>query len=194
MTRNQSNSNNATGQNAMAISIGSLLPLDTTPFKQASNPWFIWFTIFLVWLISLLPWRLWQPAPDLLLLVLAFWCVNEPQRVNMLAAFLFGLLMDVHDANLLGAHALVYTLAAYGAVTLTRRLQRFNVVVQALHMLPVLLGAEGVSRLIYAWLVSEWAGWQWVWSALFTAALWPLAEILLHMPQRRLDEAGSGPV
>jgi rod shape-determining protein MreD len=155
---------------------------------------FIWCTIVLVWLVSLLPWRLWQPAPDLLLLVIAFWCVNEPRRVGMLTAFVFGLLMDVHDAGLLGAQALTYTLVAYGAVTLTRRLLRFDVVVQAIHMLPVFIGAQIVSHLVHAWLVSEWAGWQWLWSALFTVALWPLADVLLHMPQRRLDEANPGSV
>lgn len=175
-------------------SLGSLMPIDAAPFKQPSNLWFIWCTIVLVWLISLLPWRLWQPAPDLLLLVIAFWCVNEPRRVGMLTAFVFGLLMDVHDAGLLGAQALTYTLVAYGAVTLTRRLLRFDVVVQAIHMLPVFIGAQIVSHLVHAWLVSEWAGWQWLWSALFTVALWPLADVLLHMPQRRLDEANPGSV
>lgn len=175
-------------------SLGSLMPIDVAPFKQPSNLAFIWCTIVVVWLISLLPWRLWQPAPDLLLLVIAFWCVNEPRRIGMLTAFVFGLLMDVHDAGLLGAQALTYTLVAYGAVTLTRRLLRFDVVVQAIHMLPVFIGAQIVSHLVHAWLVSEWAGWQWLWSALFTAALWPLADVLLHMPQRRLDEANPGSV
>jgi len=175
-------------------SLGSLMPIDVAPFKQPSNLAFIWCTIILVWLISLLPWRLWQPAPDLLLLVIAFWCVNEPRRIGMLTAFVFGLLMDVHDAGLLGAQALTYTLVAYGAVTLTRRLMRFDVVVQAIHMLPVFIGAQIVSHLVHAWLVSEWAGWQWLWSALFTVALWPLADVLLHMPQRRLDEATPGSV
>ncbi|MEO6960121.1 MAG: rod shape-determining protein MreD [Burkholderiaceae bacterium] len=170
------------------------MPIDVAPFKQPSNLGFIWCTIVLVWLISLLPWRLWQPAPDLLLLVIAFWCVNEPRRIGMLTAFVFGLLMDVHDAGLLGAQALTYTLVAYGAVTLTRRLLRFDVVVQAIHMLPVFIGAQIVSHLVHAWLVSEWAGWQWLWSALFTVALWPLADVLLHMPQRRLDEANPGSV
>lgn len=175
-------------------SLDSLLPIDTAPFKQPSNLFFIWATILLMWLISLLPWRLWQPAPDLLLLVIAFWCLNEPHRINMLTAFMFGLLMDVHDGGLLGAQALTYTLVAYGAIILRRRLQRFNVIVQAIHMLPVFVGAQILSHLIHAWLVSEWAGWQWLWSALFTAVLWPLAEVLLHMPQRRLDETDSGSV
>jgi rod shape-determining protein MreD len=173
-------------------SLSSLEPIDSSPFRHPSNLAFIWITLLVVWLISLLPWRLWQPAPDLLLLVVAFWCLNEPHRVTMLTAFLFGLTMDVHDAGLLGEQAFVYTLVAYGAITLTRRLQRFSSVVQAIHMLPIIVVAEGTSRLIHAWLAGDWAGWQWLWSAAFTVALWPLADILLHLPQQRRDEIESG--
>ena len=63
---------------------------------------FVWATVLLVWLVSLLPWRLWQGAPDVLLLIIAFWCVHEPRRVGLFTAFFFGLLMDVHDAGPLG--------------------------------------------------------------------------------------------
>lgn len=173
-------------------SLSSLEPIDVTPFRRPSGSLFIWSTILLVWLISLLPWRLWQPAPDLLLLVLLFWCVNEPSRIGLTTAFIFGLLMDVHDAGLLGQQALHYSLAAYGAIILTRRMQRFSALAQAVHMLPVIVASAAISSFIHAWLVGEWTSWTWLWSALFTTALWPLADILLHLPQRRQDEIDSG--
>ncbi|WP_237173295.1 rod shape-determining protein MreD [Paracandidimonas lactea] len=175
-------------------SLARLEPIDTSPFKRPSSVLFVWFTLLLVWLISLLPWREWQPAPDLLLLVIAFWCVNEPRRVSMLAAFVFGLLVDVHAGTMLGGQALVYTLAAYGATALQRRLQHFNAVVQAIHMLPVFVLAQFIGRVIYAWLSGEWAGWAWLWSAVFMAVLWPLADLLLLLPQRRLDDNDAGSV
>jgi rod shape-determining protein MreD len=100
--------------------------------------------------------------------------------------------MDVHDGGLMGEQALTFTLVAYGAVVLRRRLLRFNAVIQALHLLPVFVLAEAATRVMHAWLAGEWADWDWLWSALFTVALWPLAEILLHLPQRRLDENDAG--
>lgn len=181
-----------TGVHGRTSLLSSLQPVDSTPFKQAAHPVFVWTTVLLVWLISFLPWRLWQPAPDILLLVIAFWCLNEPQRVSMLTAFIFGLFMDVHDAGLLGEKALAYTLVAYGTIILARRLQRFGAVIQAIHLLPVFVLSEAASRIIHAWLAGEWAGWQWLWSALFTVALWPVADALLHMPQRRLNETDPG--
>lgn len=171
-----------------------LQPIDAAPFRQPSNLGFIWFTILLAWLLSLLPWRLWESAPDILLLVITFWTLNEPRRVSLLTAFVFGLLMDVHDATLLGEQALTYLIAAYGALLMARRLQHFNPVIQAVHMLPLFMLADGVSRLLHAWLVGGWAGWGWAWSALLTALLWPLADFLLHLPQRRMDDVDSGAV
>jgi|SRR5690625_2525617 len=189
---NKSASNGASGRQASALS--ALQPIDAAPFRRPSGLVFIWFTLVLTWLISLLPWRQWQFAPDLLLLVIAFWCLHEPRRINMGVAFVFGLLLDVHDTGLLGVQALAYTLVAYGTQLLSRRMLRFNVVIQAVHLVPVFVVAAGVARLADVWLAGEWAGWAWLWSALFTVALWPLADVLLLMPQRRLDETDAGPV
>jgi len=169
-----------------------LQPVDGAPFRQPSKPGFIWFTIGLTWLLSLLPWRLWEFAPNLLLLVIACWIVNEPRRVGLFTAFCFGILMDVHDGTPLGGQTLGFLLTVYGALLLTRRIRQFSPVVQAVHMLPVFLLAETISRLIRAWLSADWGGWQWVWAALLTAALWPLADFLLNMPQRRLHDADLG--
>lgn len=175
-------------------SLGALQPIDDAPFKRPSSWLFVWATVISMWLISLLPWRLWQPAPDVLLLVIAFWCLHEPRRINLVVAFVFGLLLDVHDAGLLGEQALAYTLVAYGAQLLSRRILRFNPVIQAIHLVPVFVLAEAVARLANVWLAGEWAGWAWLWSALLTVALWPLADVLLLMPQRRLDAADASSV
>lgn len=172
-------------------SLSSLEPIDTSPFRHPSSAWFVWGTIGITWLISLLPWRLWNPAPDLLLVVIVFWCLNEPRRVGLATAFVFGLLMDVHDAGLLGEQALVYTIVAYSAIVLHRRLIQFSAAVQMLHLLPFFVGAQAVSQMAHAWLAGEWAGWNWLWSTLFTVALWPLVDIVLHLPQRRLEEIDS---
>lgn len=181
-------------QSAGKSSLMSLQPVDTAPFHRPSSVWLVWGSLVLVWLASLLPWRLWQPVPDLLLLVLAFWCLHEPRRVGLLTAFLLGLLMDVHDANLLGLHALNYVLCVYGILRLHGRLQHFNVWVQTLHLAPILVAAALVSRLLGAWLNGEWVGWDWLWTAVITGALLPLADVLLLLPQRRLDDDDVGSV
>ena len=173
-------------------SLSSLEPIDTAPFRKPSNPYFIWFSLVLVGLISLLPWRYWPPAPDLLLLFITFWALHEPRRVGLTVAFVFGLLMDVHDASPLGGHVLAYVLATYGAILLHKRLQLFGSIVQAVHMLPMFVVSMMLARLVLSWLMGEWPGWDWLWSALITTALWPLVDILMHLPQRREEEINAG--
>ena len=175
-------------------SLMALQPVDAAPFHRPASGWLVWGTLVLMWMASLLPWRLWQPVPDVLLLVLSFWCLNESGRVGLTTAFVFGLLMDVHDGGLLGLHALNYVLVAYGTLRLLRRLQHFNPWVQALHMLPVFAAGAMASSLLGAWLNGEWTGWDWLWSALITGVLWPLADVLLLLSQRRLDDGDVGPV
>jgi rod shape-determining protein MreD len=75
-----------------------------------ANRAFIAFSLILAFLLNLLPWTRMSFAPDFVALVLVFWNVHQPRKVGMGLAFLFGLLMDVHDASLFGEHALSYTL------------------------------------------------------------------------------------
>jgi len=163
-----------------------LRPVDSAPFRQPAHAVLVWGTIAFTWLLSLLPWRLWEFAPNLLLLVITCWAVNEPARVGLFTAFFFGLLMDVHDGTRLGVQGLSYIITVFGALLLARRIRHFSSVVQAVHMLPVFLLAEAIQRLAQSWLSAEWGGWAWTWSALLTAALWPLVDLLLHI--RRLDD------
>lgn len=175
-------------------------PLRTEPRLRLMEPerlmrpasaWLIWISIVVAGLVSLLPWRLWLGAPDILLLVIAIWCMAEPNRVGMLTAFVFGLFMDVHDAVVLGSHTLVYVMVAYGAVVLRRRLQRFDLISQAFHMLPVFFLAELVSQCAQAWLAGRWPGWAWALGSVLTAALWPIAAWLLSFPQHGAEDGQS---
>lgn len=159
--------------------------------NHRSDGWVVWGSIALVFLLSLLPWRLLLMAPDLLMVVLAFWTVHEARRVGMVTGFVLGLLLDVHDAGPLGQYALTYVLACYGAVILHRRLMRFNLWSQALHMMPVLLVSRFVTVALSAWLSGVWPGWSWLGGMLIACALWvPIGWVLL-LPGNRLDSMSA---
>lgn len=149
---------------------------------------FVWGSLIFVWLISLLPWRMWEYAPDVLLITLAFWCVNQSARVGLVAAFVFGILMDVHDSGLLGELALTYVIVAYGATVLNRRLQRFDLLGQAIHLAPVFLVAKFLTVFLHAWMVGHWPGWGWAVGSLLSIALFPIWGWVLHMPFRGDDD------
>lgn len=149
------------------------------------NPAFIWFTLFVALAANLLPWGRTPVVPDFLALALVFWNVQQPRRVGIGAAFVFGLLMDVHDGALFGEHALAYTLLSYGAISLHRRILWFPLGAQALHILPLLLVAQLASLLIRLWVGGRFPGWSYFIESAVGAALWPAISWLLLAPQRR---------
>lgn len=159
------------------------------PHKQVLRPvrpMFIWASLAAGLALDLLPWGRTPLVPDFLALGLVFWNVHQPRRVGMGAAFLFGLLMDVHDGALFGEHALAYTLLAYGAIALHRRIQWFPAISQSLYVLPLLLVAQLASALVRLWVGGGSGNW-WVGliESVVGALLWPLVTWILQAPQRR---------
>ncbi|NDY91036.1 rod shape-determining protein MreD [Ideonella livida] len=149
------------------------------------NPFFLWFTLLAAFAFNLLPLGRQLAAPDVLALVLVFWNVHQPRRIGVGVAFVFGVLMDVHEAALLGQHALAYTLLSFGATMIHRRLLWFGVLEQVIQVLPLLAAAHLVSLLVRLGVGDGFPGWTLLLAPLYEALLWPLATWLLLAPQRR---------
>lgn len=153
-----------------------------------ANRGFIAFTLVLAFVLNVLPWGKITWIPDFLGLVLVFWNIHQPRKVGIGIAFLFGLIMDVHDGSLLGEHALAYTILSYGAISLHRRVPFFGASGQMVHLLPLFLVSRLVILLVRLALGAPTPGWSFLYPALTSALLWPLADWLLLAPQRRAYE------
>lgn len=150
-----------------------------------ARPLFIALSLVFALAVNLMPFGRVPAMPDLLALTLVFWNVHQPRRVGVGAAFVFGLVMDVHQGALLGQHALAYTLLSYFATALHRRLLWFPVLSQAVQVLPLFAAAHVVS-LIVRLLAGDMApGWNLAFAPLVEALLWPLTTAVLLAPQRR---------
>jgi len=162
-----------------------IMPRGSDQVLLPVNPVFLWFSLLAALAMQLVPWGRQPAMPDLLALVLVFWNVHQPRRVGIGWAFMFGLLIDVHQGALLGQHALAYTLLSYAAISLHRRLLWFGLTEQVLHVLPLFAAAHGVSLLIRLAAGDGLPGWSLALAPLLEAALWPVAAGLLLAPQRR---------
>lgn len=165
-----------------------IMPRGSDQLLLPANPFFIGFTLLLALAINIVPVGRYAALPDLLALSLVFWSVHQPRRVGVGVAFLFGLLMDVHDGALLGQHALAYTLLGYGGIMIHRRLLWFSLPEQALHVLPLFVAAAVVSLLVRLAIGGMFPGWLLLLAPLFEALLWPVASLLLLAPQRRAPD------
>jgi rod shape-determining protein MreD len=162
-----------------------MMPRRSDQLLLPLNPLFMWFSLVFAFVMNLLPLGRVPWMPDFLALALVFWNVHQPLRVGIGAAFVLGLVMDVHEGALLGQHALAYTLLSFFAITIHRRLLWFTVPSQALQVLPMFAGAHAVSLLIRLLAGGMFPGWTLALAPLIEALLWPLASWLLLAPQRR---------
>lgn len=136
-------------------------------------------------LLNFLPWRDLRLIPDFVALTLCFWCIRQPRLVGLGVAWSVGLLSDAGNGVLLGQHALAYSILAFLSVWLSRRILWFAAGLQALHVLVILLVAQGVALLVRVAAGSAFPGWPIVVGPIFGALLWPLVTWLLLLPQRR---------
>ena len=157
-----------------------------------ANPLFIWGSLLAALALNMLQnMGLWGRAawvPDFLACVLVFWSVHQPQRIGMVAAFLFGLVLDVHTSSLLGQHALAYTVLSFLAIAIHRRLLWFSVPSQALQVLPLFIAAHAIELLVRLMAGGQFPGMAMLLAPLLEALLWPVVSILLLLPQRRAPD------
>ncbi|MDR1647102.1 MAG: rod shape-determining protein MreD [Zoogloeaceae bacterium] len=155
----------------------------STRILKPAHTGFILASFALALVLNLLPTRQWLFMPDWVLLVLAFWSVREWRMIGHGSAFWLGLLMDVVDGAAFGQHALAYVLTHHGATWLSRRMLWFSLWQQALHLLPLFLGATGIQIVLRMLAGGDFPGWVFVISPLVSVLLWPLVSFLLLMPQ-----------
>lgn len=159
------------------------------------SPLFIAFSLTCAFILNLLPWGRWIGAPDFVALVLVFWGIQQPRKVGIGVAFSMGLLMDVHDATLLGENALAYTLLSYLAIMIHRRVLWFPVMTQAIHVFPLLLMTQAIQALVQLSVTGRFGGWLRFVESAVAVALWPLITWLLLAPQRRaVDRDHTRPI
>ena len=157
-----------------------------------ANPLFIWGSVVAALLLNMVNnmglWGRAAWAPDVLAVVLVFWTVHQPLRVSIGAAFVFGLLMDVHQGGLLGQHAMAYTVLSFLATAVHRRLLWFSVPSQAAQVFPLFVAAHALELLLRLMGGGTFPGWWVLLAPVLEAALWPVASVLLLAPQRRAPD------
>jgi len=96
--------------------------------------------------------------------------------------------MDVHQAALLGQHALAYTALSFFAITIHRRLLWFTVPSQAVQVLPLFAASHAIELAIRMVAGGMFPGVSILLAPVIEALLWPIVSIILLAPQRRAPD------
>jgi rod shape-determining protein MreD len=146
-------------------------------------------TLLAALVLELLPWPdlldPWQP-PWLLLTVL-FWAIRRPDTVGMSIAWIAGLILDVALGSPLGTHALLFTLATTMTLVAQRMLLALSMIQQALWVAFLTLLQQAFLLLMDGHASAEKLMLMSLAPALSALLAWPVINIALMNPQRRLE-------
>jgi len=154
-----------------------------------ANPFFIWGSLLIALALCMLQnmglvgraaW-----IPDVLALVLVFWSIHQPQRIGIGTAFVFGVLIDVHQGAMLGQHALAYSVLSFLAIAIHRRLLWFPVPSQAFQVLPIFVASHAIDMTVRMLAGGAFPGFLMLLAPLLESLLWPVVSVVLLLPQKR---------
>jgi len=146
----------------------------------------VFITIIVAMLLTIMPLpEVLRPfRPEWIALVLIYWCIAIPSKVNIGVAWLAGLCMDVLTGTLLGQHALALAVIAFIAVKLHKQIRVYPLWQQALTVFTMI----ALGQLLIVWIkgITGESPQTWVyWAPSITSAIvWPWIYLFLRRLRR----------
>ena len=149
--------------------------------SRGRNSWLFPVSVLVALLLGLLPLPAWmQPfRPYWLALVLAYWLIEEPERIGLGIAFACGLAADIAFGGLLGEQALRLTVLAFIVQRFRSQLRFFPIPQQALAIGGLLLNDRVVSAAVHLAVGEPQVPWAYWWAPLLGMLLWAPLFLLL---------------
>ena len=155
----------------------------------AYNGVIILLTLLIALMASIMPLPLSADAfrPDWVLIVLIYWCMALPGRVNIITAWVMGFLLDVLLGSVLGVHAAAMAVSVYIVAENYQKIRNFSIWQQAL--ITGILAA--LYHLVVFWLQRFLIDVSFLSSYLYpvitTIILWPWIFYLLRKVRRHFS-------
>ena len=145
------------------------------------HQWVLPVSVVVALLLGLLPLPpVIQPLrPYWLALVLAYWVIEEPERVGLGFVFVAGVAADLLYGGLLGEQPLRLVIMTFILQRFRARLRFFPVSQQALAIGGLLLNDRIVTAALHLMLGEATLPWSYWWAPLLGMLLWPLLFVLL---------------
>ena len=156
--------------------------------SRTRNGWVLPVSLLLALLLGLVPLpELLQPLrPYWLALVVAYWALEEPEKVGIGAAFALGVVADLVFGGLLGEQAMRLAILAFILDRFRARMRFFPLSQQAMAVGVLLLNDRVVSAAIHLVLGEPQLHWGYWWAPLLGMLLWaPLHFVLDALRLRR---------
>ncbi len=127
--------------------------------------------------------------PEWVALVLIYWCIATPTKVNIGVAWLAGLSIDVLTGTLLGQHALALSIVAFFTVKLHKQIRVYPLWQQALSVFILVALGQLVIVSIQGIIGEAPKSWLYWAPSVTSAMIWPLVFFLLRGLRRSFNIA-----
>ena len=152
--------------------------------KAGVKYWLVASTVFIAMVFSALPIPQWAYLfwPKWVLLVVIYWCLALPEKLNVKFAWTVGILVDLLQGSLLGQHALLYALCAYLTTYFYQRLRLHPPHQQMFFIALLVLLHEAIVLWINSLVYSLWIDWRSLLTVAGSMLVWPwIFAVLRHL-------------
>ncbi|MBA3987630.1 MAG: rod shape-determining protein MreD [Idiomarina sp.] len=123
--------------------------------------------------------------PEWALMIVIYWVIALPHRVNIGTCFVIGLATDVLLGSHLGIHAAAYSLIGFIFANHYKRVRNFSLSQQGLFILVMVMVERSIVYLVEYYVNNAQMTSSYFFPALSSAVIWPWLFLLMRKIRRR---------